>query len=210
MFLRQIALLSLAAAACFAQQYEVGGSAGAGFARNATITNATGSAAAGLKSGAAFGGWIGHRMYPRMSGEIRYSFTRQDLMLSSGGSGPEFTAQGHALHYDLLFHPRESRSKVQPFVAVGGGFKFYRGTGKETAYQPLGSFGYLTKTQEWQPMISAGGGVKMEIAPRILLRAEFRDYITPFPKKLIAPAANAKVGGWVHDIVPLIGISLLF
>ena len=81
MFLRQIAVLSLAATACFAQQYEIGGSAGAGFARNATITNATGSAAAGLKSGAAFGGWIGHRMYPRMSGEIRYSFMRQDLML---------------------------------------------------------------------------------------------------------------------------------
>ena len=110
----------------------------------------------------------------------------------------------------MLIHPREGRSKVQPFAAVGGGFKFYRGTGKEVAYQPLGSFGYLTKTQEWQPMISAGGGIRIALAAHVYLRTEFRDYITPFPKKVITPATGAKASGWLHDIVPLVGIGFTF
>jgi hypothetical protein len=42
------------------------------------------------------------------------------------------------------------------------------------------------------------------------LRTEFRDYVTPFPKKVITPATGAKVSGWLHDIVPMVGIGFSF
>jgi hypothetical protein len=201
----------LGAAACFAQQYEIGGAVGGAFAKNGTVSSPAGSAAAGFNTGAGFSVLLGNSMYPSLGGEVRMTMLRQDLKLSAGGVEPTFGAQSYALHYDLLFQLPKGRSKVRPFAAAGGGFKLYRGTGKEAAYQPLGSsFAYLTKTQQWEPMASVGGGVKVEIAPRMLLRAEFRDYITPFPKKVIAPAPGAKASGWVNNIVPLIGISFLF
>jgi len=37
-----------------------------------------------------------------------------------------------------------------------------------------------------------------------------RDYITPFPNKVIAPAPGAKVGGWLQDFVPMFGVSWTF
>jgi hypothetical protein len=210
MFWRQLGLCCLGVAGCLAQQYEIGGNAGGAFAKNASVTNAAASATAGLGTGFSFGGWIGHRMYPNFSGEVRYMYMKQDLTLSAPNASPSFKGQGHAVHYDFLMHPSSTRSKVMPFVAVGGGMKYYRGTGTEAAYQPGSSYAYLTKTQQWEPLISVGGGVRMQIAPRVYLRAEVRDYITPFPNKVITPAGNAKVSGWLHDFAPMVGISFGF
>lgn len=193
-----------------AQQYEFGGLGGLGFLNGSTVTAPAGTATAGFKPGFAAGILLGHRMYPLLSGEVRYIFRKQDLRLTSGGQEPTFGAQSHIVHYDVLLHTRSGDSHVQPFAAVGGGMKIYRGTGVEAAYQPLGNFAYLTKTQDVRPLISAGGGVKVRVAPRILLRVEFRDYITPFPVKVITPASGAKIKGWVHDIVPMAGISFEF
>lgn len=211
MSFKYFALCSLGLTACLAQQYEIGGAAGGGFARGATVTSPAGTATAGFKSGAAFGGFIGHRMYQRISGEVRYGYLMQDLRLSAGGLEPTFKAQAHALHYDVLVHARESDSPVQPYVAGGGGMMLYRGTGTEAAYQPLGNeFAYLTKTREVKPLISVGGGVRVRLSDRVWLRAEFRDYITPFPQKVIAPARGASISGWVHNVVPMAAISYTF
>jgi hypothetical protein len=96
------------------------------------------------------------------------------------------------------------------FAAIGGGLKVFRGTGKEAAYQPLSQFGYFTKTQALKPMASIGGGVKFYITRNVSLRTEFRDYITAFPKELIAPAPGAKFGSILHDFVPMAGLSYEF
>lgn len=211
MTLKFIALCSLGLTACLAQQYEIGGFAGAGFATGSSVTSPAGTATAGFKPGASFGGFLGHRMYPRLSGEIRYGFLMHDLRLRSGGLEPSFKAQAHALHYDVLFHTRDNDASVQPFVAAGGGGMIYRGTGREAAYQPLGNeFAYFTKTQEIKLMISAGAGVRARLGERLWLRVEFRDYLTPFPKKVIAPALGSRVGGWVQNIVPMAAISYTF
>ena len=37
--------------------------------------------------------------------------------------------------------------------------------------------------------------------------AEIRDYFTPFPKELITPAPGAKIGSFLHDIVPMVAIG---
>ena len=59
-------------------------------------------------------------------------------------------------------------------------------------------------------MISVGGGIKMLLGPRLVLRAEVRDYITTFPKEVIVPLPGTKISGWLNDIVPMVGISYIF
>src|SRR5690242_11164476 len=196
--MRGLAILVALSGACLAQQYEIGAAAGGSFSNNASVTSGSGSATAGFKTGAAFGGFIGHNMYSHVSGEVRYSFLQNDLKLSSGGTQATFKGQAHALHYDLLFHPKKAEAKALPFLAAGGGFKLYRGVGTESAYQPLYQYAFLTRTQEWKPLVSVGGGVRFTLSRNMVLRTEVRDYITPFPTKVIAPAPGAKISGWVH------------
>lgn len=192
-----------AATAAFAQQWEFGGVAGAGFLNSVPAGGAT----AGFASGLVAGGLIGERLSSHISGEIRYEYFQSDLQLSSNGQTARFGGDAHALHYDFLYRIRDSESRVQFYGAAGGGLKIFRGTGTEEAYQPLSQFGYFTKTQEVKPMISAGGGVTFRLAPRLVLRAEVRDFITPFPTQVLTPAPGVKFGSMLNDIVPMIGIE---
>jgi hypothetical protein len=48
------------------------------------------------------------------------------------------------------------------------------------------------------------------IARKVCLRTEFRDYITAFPKEIIAPAPGAKFGSILQDFVPMVGLSYEF
>ena len=47
----------------------------------------------------------------------------------------------------------------------------------------------------------------MQISQHVQLRFELHDYATPFPKQVVAPNQGAKVGGWLMDFVPSVGIS---
>src|SRR5690242_9044706 len=100
-----VALLALPA---YAQRYEFGVHGGVSLYNTANVEGAraagTGSATAdaGLKNGVAAGFTIGHNMYSRVGGEVRYTFLRNDLRLKSGAEEVTFGAQAHALHYDLL------------------------------------------------------------------------------------------------------------
>ena len=55
--------------------------------------------------------------------------------------------------------------------------------------------------------MSVGGGVKFQLSPHVQLRLDVHDYMTPFPKNVITPNSGAKVGGWLMDFVPMVGIS---
>lgn len=201
-------LLVLAAAGtCFAQQWEVGGSAGAAFLPGVPVTSTLGPATTGFQPGVAFGAFVGQNLYRHLSGEIRYGFMQSNLKLESGGTQATFSGISHVVHYDLIYHTRQKGSRSQMFVAAGGGMKIFRGTGKEAAYQPLSQFGYFTKTQAVKPMASVGAGARYALSERVFLRTEFRDYITMFPKEIIAPAPGAKFGKILHDFVPMVGIS---
>jgi len=112
------------------------------------------------------------------------------------------------VHYDILWHTNRKGSRMQAFVAVGGGLKIFRGTGAPEAYQgPSEPFGSMTATQQLKPMADAGAGVRFELRPRLFVRTEFRDYITAFPNQVILPTSNAKYGKILNDIVPMVGIS---
>ena len=203
---RTILLAAGLSAVSFAQQWEFGGVAGGGFLNTTNVTNSLGSATAGFQSGAAFGGYVGNNLYKHIGGELRYTYLQSDLKLASSGQTATFNGVSHVVHYDLILHTRNNK-KAQLFAAVGGGMKFFRGTGKEAAYQPLSQFGYFTKATAIKPMASVGAGVKIAISRKVYLRTEFRDYITAFPKELITPPAGTKYGTLLHDFVPMVGLG---
>jgi hypothetical protein len=194
----------------FAQKYEFNVAGGGSFYQSKTVTNPKGDADAGFSSGVAASVAIGQNMYKHVGGELRYTYLQNDMKLTGGGLSAAFGAQAHAVHYDFLIHATETGSKMRPYVAAGGGIKVYRGTGTEVVNQPLGNIALLTKTRDLQGLLSVGAGVKFALTPRIMFRVDVHDYLTPFPKKVITPAANSSVSGWLNNIVPTAGIVFTF
>ena len=192
-----------------AQSFEVGLIGGGAFHIDRPVTgSATGKA--GFKPGWTVGGALTHNTAGRWGGELRYQFQKTDLRTSSGGQTATFGGRSHLVHYDVLMYSNSREDSVRPFVAFGGGLKGYQGTGTERAVQPLSNVAILSQVQQWQPMLSFGAGVKWRVGNRLMMRAEVRDFVTPFPKDLIVPSPGNKIGGWLHDITPLIGLSYLF
>lgn len=202
-----LVLLTLPA---YAQKYEAGFQGGVSFYTTKTATNSRGSADVGFKTGYVAGATLGHNMYDRLGGELRYTMQRNDLKVSSSGTEVKFTGDSHAIHYDFLLHSADRESRIRPYVAFGAGVKYYRGLGKETAYQPLQNFAIPTKTSEVKPLVSFGGGVKIAISERIWFRADVHDYFSPFPSEVLAPGPGTSLKGWIHNIVPTAGITFTF
>ncbi len=198
------------AGACLAQHWELGGTGGVGIYKNNTISNGGESATAGFKPGAVVGGFAAQDLYSHIGGELRYMFQFNELKVSSGGAEATFSGQSHAIHYDLLFYGRSREAAVRPYLAGGGGVKIYRGTGTEHAEQPLLRCAALTRTQDVKGLITFGGGVKAKVGKRSFLYLEARDYLTPFPTKVIAPVPPSKLSGWMHDFVPMVSLSIGF
>ena len=205
-----ILLLAAASACCFGQQWEFGGLGGAGFLSNVNVSSPYGSATTGFQTGLAAGAFVGQNLYPHISGELHYAYLQNDLHIKSGGQEATFSGNAHVLHYDIILHTNKRGSRTQFFVAMGAGLRIFRGTGTEEAYQPLYQFGYLTKTQQLKPMASVGAGVRFTLAHHFYLRTEFRDFITPFPTQVIAPAPGAKFGSILQDFVPMVAFSYEF
>lgn len=199
-------IMLAAAAGCLAQQWEFGGGAGAGFLNTVSVTSPLAAATAGFQTGYGFGGYFGQNLYSHMSGELHYSYLQSDLKLASGGNTVTFDGVSHVVNYDFLLHTTRP-SRTQFFVAVGGGLKIFDGTGTEEAYQPMSQFGYFTKTRTLKPMGDFGAGIRYTLSPRLSLRVEFRDFITPFPTQVLTPAPGSKFGNLLNDIVPMVSLA---
>lgn len=201
-------VLVLFAGALQAQSWEAGVAVGGGYYRAQDLTSSAGTASATFRNNLAGSVWIGNNAKGHLGGEIRFDYQRGDSDLSQGSTHANMRAASQDVHYDVLWHFRDSESSVRPFVAVGGGVKQYRGTGSGSAFQPLSGIALLTQANDLTPMISVGLGVKARIGSHIQLRAEVHDYVTPFPSQVITPLGKA--GTWVHDIVPALGLAFLF
>jgi hypothetical protein len=201
-------VLSLACAlACSAQQWEIGAAAGYGTYRNGTIFSPAGKARAGVRNRFAVSALMGEDMYAHMGGEVRYTYQDGDPFLSARGIKTNIEGQSHSFHYDALFHLRGRHEKIRPYVAAGIGVKVYVVSGPPNPRPPLGDIAVLTTHDQARPLVTGGGGVKLKLGHSVLLRLDFRDYITPFPKELIAPAPFNTARGFFHQFTPLIGIS---
>jgi len=155
-----VLLLAAAGSTCFAQQWEFGGGAGAGFLPGVPVTGSVGTATAGFQSGISAGAFVGQNLYNHLSGELHYGFQQSNLRLQSNGTEATFSGMTHVVHYDLVYHTNRKGSRSQYFASAGAGLKIFRGTGTEEAYQPLSQFGYFTKTQALKPMATVAVGVR--------------------------------------------------
>ena len=200
------ALLATAPAA-LAQRWEVGLAGGGSFYTSQTVQNPAGNASTGFGNGFAVSGWLGNNISSVIGGELRYDYERPDLHLSSGGTSVNFSGMTNAVHYDFLLHFAPTEAAVRPFISAGGGAKFFSGTGTEQPFQPLSSIAVLTKTSQFEPVISVGGGVKFSVSKSAQLRLEVHDYLSPFPTNVIAPVPGSKISGWISDFVVSAGLS---
>ena len=208
---RLMAIAGIAAGvACAQNNWEIGGIGGFGVARGLSLKGPAGSATPGLANGAAIGAFGGHDTYEHWSGELRYLYRFSDLKLSSGPTSVTFGAHSHIIHPDFLAHFTPRSSRIRPFIAFGGGVKILEGVGAESAAQPLGRFAALTRTRETLGFADVGAGVKINLLNSLRLRVEVRDYISPKPTKVIAPAPGATIGGALNDIIGSVAISYTF
>ncbi len=205
-----ISVLAAALPAAYAQRWELGAGVAGSFYTSKDITAAATRGSAGFSSGYGATAILAHNNYRLVGGELRYTYGRNDLKLTSGGTKVNFGAQTHAVTYEFLVHSRPVGAKVRPYVAAGGGFKLFEGTGPEVVYQPLSEMALLTKTREFSGLLSVGGGVKIALSNRVNLRLEFRDHISPFPTKVFAAVAGAKIGRWTHNFLPIFGLTATF
>jgi hypothetical protein len=204
-------IAAVLAPAVLCQEWEAGGLGGFTITRDSDVSRTTGgTASTGFKNGFVFGAYAGSNDYRYLSGEASYLYGASDLRLSSGGREVTFGANEQYLDFRLLIHFAKRESRFRPFVAVGGGVAVYSGTGADNAAQPLNSYAALSHTRETKPMVSGAAGVKFRISDHVGLRFEFRDYSTPFPNRVIAPAPGSSISGWVNHFVPLAGIGGVF
>jgi hypothetical protein len=209
--LKRLALTCwLIAGAAYAQNWYVGAGGGYGYAPKLTISGVTPEAKTGLENGGAVGAYFGEDTHKYWSGEVHYLHRWDNLSLSSGGTDVTFGGHSDILHADFLGHFAPRGAKVRPFVAFGGGVRFLAGTGTESSGQPLGNYAALTATRETLAMVDAAVGVRVKISKRAELRFEVRDYMSPAPSKVIAPAPGANLSGWLNDIVGSVSIGYSF
>ena len=194
----------------FAQQFDVGGLIGYGVYRDVRINSAGGTATAGISNRFAAGAVVGEDLYSHISGEVRYVFQDGDPFLSTGGVRANIQGQSHTVHYDALFHIYDRDRRFRPFVALGAGGKYYRTSGPEPVPQPYPQIASLVKTNQWQYLVDVGFGVKYRLRNHVMLRGDFRDYITPFPKKLFAPKGSLTDRGLCQQFTPTFGVGYWF
>jgi hypothetical protein len=141
---------------------------------------------------------------------MRYLYHDGDPFLSTGAVRGTIQGQSHAFSYDVLFQVRDRKARIRPYFAVGVGGKYYVTTGPAPVPQPMPKIGGLVATNQWRALFTGGGGVKVSITGHILMRVDFRDYVTAFPTHMIVPAANGTDKGIFHQFTPLAGVSYVF
>jgi hypothetical protein len=206
---RRFLLLAVFSSLCQAQ-WEIGAGAGYGLYRTGTIFAPEGQATAGIRNRFAVTFFAGEDLYEHLSGEFRYTYQDGDPFLSSGGIKSNIQGQSHAFHYDALFYLRPRRERFRPYLSIGAGAKQYVVSGPAPVLQPLARIAVLTTNDQTKVLTVAGGGFKWRAGDRVVLRIDFRDYITTFPRDLIRPAGSATARGIVHQFTPLVGIGYRF
>jgi opacity protein-like surface antigen len=204
------AVAAFLVSAAFAQRYELDANAGYGFYRNGTIYSSTGTAQAGIRNRFAAGIVAGDDFSEYVSAEFRYLYHDGHPFLAAPGVKTDIQGQSHALTMELLFHFKNRHSRLRPFVMGGAGAKGYVIAGPEPFPQPVPQIASLTDNDVWKVAITVGGGVKYRLLPHVLVRGEFLDYLTTFPRQQIVPAQHNTARGIFEQFTPLFGVNYTF
>lgn len=208
--MRYAAIILLLTGAAFGQQYEIGANIGYGFYRNGSIYSDSGSAQAGIRNRFAAGITLSEEVSRYVSAEFRYLYHDGHPFLQAPGVKADIQGQSDALTGELLFHFKTREHRWRPFLAGGSGAKEYIIAGPEPFPQPIPQIASLTSNDVWKVVFSVGGGVKFRLIDHLLLRADFRDYLTTFPRQQIVPAPHNTARGIFEQFTPLFGVSYTF
>ena len=208
--MRYVAAVLLLTSAAFAQHYEIGANIGYGLYRNGSIYSDSGTAQAGIRNRFAAGVVLGDEFSRYVSAEFRYLYHDGHPFLQAPGVKVDIQGQSDSLTYELLFHFQPRESRLRPFLAGGLGAKDYIIAGPAPFPQPIPQIAALTTNDVWKLVFGVGGGVKYRLMPHVLLRGEFRDYLTTFPRQQIVPAPHNTARGIFEQFTPLFGISYTF
>jgi Outer membrane protein beta-barrel domain len=192
------------------ERWEIGGDIGYGAYHNGTIFSNAGTATAGIRNRFTAGAVICEDLYEHFSCEIRYQYQDGHPFLSSGSVSRDIQGQSHTLTYDALFQIKGRASKIRPFVVAGFGGKYYNTVGPPPIPQPLPAIATLNNVSQWEFVASLGAGVKYHLGEHVVLRGDFRDYLTVFPKSQLRPAPNATARGIFQQFTPMFGVGYVF
>ena len=206
----KLAVLFALASAAFAQSWEIGGTLGYGWYRNVRINGPGAEATAGIRSRFVAGATLTEDLYEHVSGEVRYTYHDGDPFIRLAGREANVQGQSHSFTYETLIHVRDRDRRLRPYFAGGVGAKYFRITGPAPSQQPAPNVASLVETNQWRLLVSVGVGVSYRLPNHLILRADFRDYISPMPRKLFAPAAGATGRGLMHQFTPMLGIGFWF
>ena len=207
--MRAAVFLLYAAAEC-GQQYEIGANIGYGIYRTGSIYSPAGTLEAGIRNRFAAGLVLGDQFSKYVSAEVRYLYHDGHPFLQGLGVKSDIQGNSDALTGEILFHFKTREHRWRPFVAGGIGAKEYIIAGPEPFPQPIPQVASLTANDVWKVVFTAGGGVKYRLRDHMLLRAEFLDYITTFPRQQIVPAPHNTARGIFEQFTPLFGVSYTF
>jgi opacity protein-like surface antigen len=196
--------------AAFGQHYELGADIGYGIYRDGSIISSTETARAGVRNRFAAGITLGDEVTDYLAGEFRYLFHDGHPFLQAPGVKTDIQGQSHTVTLDLLVHFHRRERRFRPFVAGGVGAKGYVIAGPEPFPQPAPQIAVLTTNDVWKVVFDVGGGAQYLIHPHILVRVEFRDYLTTFPRQQIVPAPHNTARGIFQQFTPLFGVSYTF
>jgi opacity protein-like surface antigen len=206
---RFLALIFLISPA-FAQQYEIGADVGYGFYRNGSIYSNAGTAQAGIRNRFAAGVILGDDFSRFVSVEFNYLYHDGHPFLQAPGVNTDIQGQAQILTPELLFHFKDRTHRWRPFLEGGFGAKGYVIAGPAPFPQPIPQIASLTTNDVWKAVFSVGGGIKYRLIDHMLVRAEFLDYITTFPRQQIVPAPHNTARGIFEQFTPLVGLSYTF
>ncbi len=206
----QYLVVILFAGVAFAQEYEIGATTGYGVYRDGTIYSASGTAQAGIRNRFAAGILLADEFSSYVSAEFDYLYHDGHPFLQAPGVKSDIQGNSDALTCGLLFHFKPRGHRWRPFLAGGAGAKEYVIAGPAPFPQPIPQLASLTTNDVWKVVFSAGGGVKVRLIPHMVLRAEFRDYLTTFPRQEIVPAPHNTARGIFEQFTPLFGVSYTF
>ena len=211
----KFAVLILFAGAAFGQQYEreqwqIGADIGYGIYRDGTIFSGTETIQAGIRNRFAAGVTVGDEFSEYVSAELRYLYQDGHPFLQGAGVKSDIQGQTHSATYGLLFHFQKRERPLRPYVEAAAGAKGYIIAGPAPFPQPIPQVASLTTNDVWKFVFAAGGGVEYRLMRHMLLRGEFLDYMTTFPRQQIVPAANNTARGVFQQFTPMFGASYTF
>jgi opacity protein-like surface antigen len=190
--------------------FELGADFGYGFYRDGTIYSDVGTAKAGIRNRFAAGIILGWDFSTYVSGDFNYLYQDGHPFLETPGVKVDIQGQSQALTVGLLFHFKDRKHRLRPFLTGNAGSKGYIIAGPAPYPQPIPQIASLITNDVWKVAFAPGGGVKYRVQRHVILRVEFLDYLTTFPRQQIVPAPHNTARGIFEQFTPLFEASYNF